>query len=210
MAENEIEIGYSQFTAGANGLISFVGQCLGAPSVVAIGAGIFAPLCYLLQRDASTGFQTVVWRNDGTTAAPSWTQVATLDANVVTAKVTLSSAQILALHTTPIQLIAAPGAGKVIDVLGVTARTNFLTAAYGTNTELDITDATAGTILLKDTANVLGATSTKVFKVEPSIASNAALLVTANGAVNATVATGDPATGAGSVDIYITYKVITL
>lgn len=72
--ENEIAVGYSQRTTGANGLITSA-DCIGLPSVVAVTAGIFAPNCYLYQRDSSTSFRTVVWQNTGTAAAPVWTAV---------------------------------------------------------------------------------------------------------------------------------------
>ena len=71
--ENEVEVGYSQRTAGANGLITQA-DCIGAPSVVATAAATFAPNCYLYQRDASTLFMTIVWQNTGTAAVPVWTQ----------------------------------------------------------------------------------------------------------------------------------------
>jgi len=45
---------------------------------------------------------------------------------------TLTSAEILALATTPITLIAAPGTGKSIWVKNVYARLNFNTTAYAT------------------------------------------------------------------------------
>ena len=54
---------------------------------------------------------------------------------VQTAKVTLSSAQILNSFTTPVQLIAAPGAGKVIFVTHFLINFNFNTVAYATNTD---------------------------------------------------------------------------
>lgn len=210
MEENEVSVGYSQRTAGADGLLTSA-DCIGAPSIVATALNVFASPCYLYQRDVSTNFQTLVWKNTAAVGVtPVWVLQATLDANVVTKKVTLSSAQLLALFTTPIELIAAPGAGKAIEVMSVIGRMNFLTAAYATHTELDVIDATLGTVLFKDTSTILAATSTKVAQIEPSIASNAANLITANGAVQAKIAVGDPVTGAGSVDLYVTYKVVTL
>lgn len=125
-------------------------------------------------------------------------------------KVTLSSAQILALNGTPIQLLAAPGSGKIYELMSVSGRMNFLTAAYATHTALDITDATTGDILFSDTGTLLAATSTKVATVIPNANSGAGVVKTSNGAINAAVATGNPATGAGTLDLYLTYKIITL
>lgn len=75
MPENQVNVGLSQFTAGANGLITS-GNCIGAPATVATTASVFAPGCTLYQRDSSTGYQTVVWQNTGTSAVPAWTSLA--------------------------------------------------------------------------------------------------------------------------------------
>lgn len=148
---------------------------------------------------------------NGTTAVPTWVIFAAGNSlTTLTKKVTLTSAQILALNSTPISLLPAPGAGLMYEVISVKGRINFLTAAYATHTELDITDATTGDILFKDTATLLAATSTKLATIPPNINSNAGVVVTANGAINAAVAVGNPATGAGTVDLYLTYKIITL
>jgi hypothetical protein len=52
---------------------------------------------------------------------------------VQVATVTLTSAQLKALNTTPVQIIPAPGAGKVIALLGGFAQYNFGTVAYTSN-----------------------------------------------------------------------------
>lgn len=45
------------------------------------------------------------------------------------AQVNLTNAQVLALHTTPVTIVAAPGAGKIIEVLGVVVSFDY-TGAY--------------------------------------------------------------------------------
>ncbi len=71
-----------------------------------------------------------VLTSDGT----NWTSAAAPAGNVLIASVTLTNSQIKALHATPIQIIAAPGSGKSIYVVGLTAKlvyggTNVFTAA---------------------------------------------------------------------------------
>ena len=53
-----------------------------------------------------------------------------------TVKVSVSSAEILALNDIPKSLIAAPGAGKMIVPLAVSFRLNFVSVAYTTNLNL--------------------------------------------------------------------------
>lgn len=91
--ENQVSTGLSQFTGGANGLISSA-NCIGAPATVALTVGVYAPGCVLYQRDSSTGYRPVAWQNTGTTAAPAWTSLAI--ATIVSgsgATVTLTQAQ---------------------------------------------------------------------------------------------------------------------
>lgn len=206
--ENELHAGLSQMTGGANGLINGPSRCIGNPNTYCLQAGVFAVGCVLQQVDSTTNYSSITWTNTGTVAVPAWTQ--TVPQGISTVKVSLTSAQILALNTTAIVLIAAPAIGQAIQLISVTGRINFLTAAYATNTELDIIDTTAGTKLYEDTGTLLASTSTKVAQIEPVIASNAANVITAAGSVSAKIATGNPITGAGSVDLYITYRVITL
>lgn len=49
---------------------------------------------------------------------------------IIHARVTLSSAQILALATTPVQIVPAQGAGTIIELIGATVVYNFNTTAY--------------------------------------------------------------------------------
>jgi len=142
------------------------------------------------------------------TGAAVWT--VSNNTATVTTKVTLTSAQIKALNGTPIQLLAAPGSGTVYEILAVTGRINFLTAAYDTHTELDIIDATSGNVLYKDASALLASASTVIATIPPIINSNVGVIKTTNGAIQAKAATGNPATGSGTLDLYVTYRVITL
>jgi hypothetical protein len=199
----------------------------GSPSVV---NGQWIPGALIINAIDATLYQMT-----GTTAACAWTLVdagtvgvtsltgdvtgtgpgvtaATLadSVKVYTTKVSLTSSQILALNTTAISLLVAPGTGKIYEVLSVKGRINFVTAAYATHTELDIIDATTGNVLFKDASALLASTSTVIATIPPIINSNVGVIITTNGAISAKAAAGNPITGGGSVDLYITYKIVTL
>ena len=64
----------------------------------------------------------------------------------------LTTAQIQALNTTPIQVVAAPGSGKYIQLMGASAQLNHVTTAFitGTALELAIASGTSNTFKLFD------------------------------------------------------------
>ena len=124
-----------------------------------------------------------------------------------TTKVTLSSAEILALFTTPKTLVAAQGANTVIQLISVMANYNFNTTAYSTSTDLQFSIGNwAGLVTI---SSILANTGNKIYTVlssptngDPSGITNTALRVIAP--------SGNPITGNSTVDLYVTYKVISL
>lgn len=131
-------------------------------------------------------------------------------------KVTVPSADLLAVVTgpTPYELIPAPGAGKFIDVISIVCNLNFNTTAYdfnnalriGTNTTGSTTMGTDGGQLTISPSNIINASATKLSVVGSASAKknvNTALYLNAGSAT--TVTTGD-----SDIDLYITYKIVTL
>lgn len=79
-----------------------------------------------------------------------------------TNKQSLSSSEILALNSTPITLVAAPGSGKAVQVLAISMKHNFSGSAYVVAGVLEIKHA-GGTNLVPPSTSLLLATSTKTF-----------------------------------------------
>lgn len=185
------------------GLIMYV--TMDQSGVPTDGQSGFAPLATVFNQVDGTQFV-----NDGDSSSSAWTAVpiGTSGAFVITKKITIASADILTLNATPVELIAAPGAGKAIQVISVMGRMNFLTAPYATNTDLQIIDTAGGGVLASDALILLGAVATLIATVPVNDAS--ATAVTANGSVSAKVATGDPTAGSGTLDLYVSYKIVTL
>ena len=131
-------------------------------------------------------------------------------ADVRAVKVALSSAQILALNTTPIQMIAAPGAGLAIQVIGAFIDILFNTAAYVANPNFNLITNTA-TIQQFTHPFVFTASIATLRGLDHSLAVGAAdTQIIANQALNAFTLIGDPTVGDSPANVYITYRIITI
>jgi len=145
--------------------------------------------------------------------APMYVQpaVIAIDTGIVTQEGTLSSAQILALNATPIQAIAAPGAGKAIIVEDAQCWYDFNAAAYagiaaGEDLALKYTDAAGAQILAVETTGFLDAVADEFRHVRPTTA--AAIEPPANAAVVWHMLTGEVTTGDSPVKYRIRYRTV--
>lgn len=135
-------------------------------------------------------------------------QIVEFGSEVRQAKVTVPTASVLAMNTTPVTLVAAPGAGYAVSVLSVVASIDYVSAAYATNTTIEIryTDG-SGTKVTADIAGLLTTTADKFSRV---MGIEAELALTANAPVVARVATGDPVTWDSDVVFNVLYTIVPL
>ena len=123
---------------------------------------------------------------------------------VSVAKVTLTSAQVQDLVSTPITLVPAPGAGWIVSILSATCYIDYNSVAYTTGADILLEYGTA-TIVTFD--GVLALTADSVMVASPSGstavagASNAPVLITADGV---------PGAGNSPVTVSVAYVLISL
>jgi len=127
-----------------------------------------------------------------------------VDSSVYTVKVSVSSAEILALNATPKSLISAPGAGKMVVPLAVSFRLNFVSVAYTTNLNLRL--RMNGT--LTQNAGILGLGAT-AYSLQPLAGGVFSTDIT-NTALTLDIATGEALAGDSTLDVYITYCIVSL
>lgn len=135
----------------------------------------------------------------------SWVQLSS-GATLLTADVTLNQAQILTLNASPVQLVAAPGAGKFIQIIGpVICKYVFNSAAFATNVNLRIKHGAAVT------SNVLANVIDQVANAYGNFGSvqwTGLATAVENQAVNIDVATGNPTAGGASSTLRVTFQYI--
>jgi hypothetical protein len=124
-----------------------------------------------------------------------------------TVKVSLSSAQILSSNTTPIELIAAPGAGKAILIRDVAVQVISANNGYSTNTDGIIVYTQAPTVNILKTP--IDLTHTLDYPIFKHITDDVSEFYD-NDPVFFSTATGDPTTGDGDFVLHLTYQIITL
>jgi hypothetical protein len=169
-----------------------------------------------LASPALTGVPTAPTAALGT----STTQIATCqfvqqtgNTPVLSASVTLTSAQLLALHGTPITLVPAPGAGVVIYPTQIVLEYKYGTVAYTINGDSIILDYNNAGSALKQTFAETGffdQTASQIGFLDGVVA-RAALTVAANQPFTIGASGGSDMTlGNGTLVVYIYYALITL
>lgn len=130
---------------------------------------------------------------------------------ILLAETEISSAEILAMNSTPVQIIPAPGAGKAISILSVIINYQYGTSDYATNTTLTgffdtIGDATTNPYCTNQ--SLLPSTSSKIGTFRQN--SPADIGVGNNKPFMLATKTGNPTGGDGTLKVYVTYNIIEL
>jgi hypothetical protein len=121
------------------------------------------------------------------------------------ASLDITSAQVLALNTTPLTIVPAVS-GYAIEVISASVNVDYKTTAYATNT---------GMLLITDTATSqqgnadIGATIAQIGKFRMTEVGSPSLtqLIT-NKALTVTVDSGDPTAGDSIIKVFVNYRLI--
>ena len=137
------------------------------------------------------------------------------DSGIVTADVTLTTEQILALNATPVELVAAPGALKAIDVVSIQAFLDYNSAAYagiaaGEDLAFRYTDGSGAIVASLEVTGFLDLTADAYRMTRPinSSALTGGHALTANAALMAHMLVGEIITGNSPLKLRIRYRTV--
>lgn len=122
------------------------------------------------------------------------------------------TADVLTLNGTPIEIVAAPGAGFAIEVVSWSTRAIDQAAmtAYAANTGLILITDTAQDDQMVDNRTLIS-TATRILRGAIGAASGATnTQLVENKALMASVDSGDPTTGDFDIKLYVQYRIIRL
>ena len=170
-----------------------------------------------------TSNDLVILSDVGTSGKPTKTATVSsllsvgLAQNIDTAKVTLSAAQIAALHSTPVTIVPAPGAGKYLIILSVQLAFKYTAPQFTTDGagDVELKYATSNGKLTINDLNLASTPWTGAVNENKMIAmgnlvqgnwgENEALqLAITSGTANSL------AGGSSTADIYVTYKIVDI
>lgn len=129
------------------------------------------------------------------------------DGVVLTAQVTITSAQILSSNTTPVQIVAAPGAGKIINLIRATTKLVYNSVAYATNVTSFLVLGTSASNFVTSGINMIGGTATKwsMFDASSTLSFTTNL---ENEELNFMTNVGDPTAGNSDMIVTVYYTIV--
>ena len=126
------------------------------------------------------------------------------------AELSITSAQILALNSTPLTIVAAPGAGYYIEVISATSQMTFVAAAYAANTTIQLINSGSTIAQLQDTAILLSTINKKTKFKDVTSAAAGETQILENTALTIKALTGNPTTGDSAIKVIVTYKITAI
>lgn len=131
-------------------------------------------------------------------------------ATYLEATLTLTSGQIKALNGSPLTIVAGPGSGKYIEAISASAAMTFVSAAYATNTTLQIICESADVAQLQNTSMLISTITKNTKFIDVAAATAGQTQIITGAGLQVKVATGNPATGDSTMVVKVLYRIVTI
>lgn len=125
---------------------------------------------------------------------------------ILHADIELTTAELLALFTTPKELVATPGTKYVHEFISAVLVLNYAGTAYATRGDLRVKEDDESGTTLSDTIALADLLDNTADTVRTMQALSADVALSAGAALVLTVATGNPATGTSPLLVKIAYR----
>lgn len=123
-----------------------------------------------------------------------------------TAELTIASADVLTLNSTPLTIVSAVS-GYAIEVVSASVKIDFNTTAYATYKAVEL--ICNGADVAQCSNDVLGATLTRTALInKPAYPTDVQTVLIANADLQIQAQGGNPTTGDSSVTVYVNYRLI--
>lgn len=123
------------------------------------------------------------------------------------AEVTIPSANVLTLNSSPYEIVAAPGVGKAIQAISGFVNLDFNSTPYATNTVLTLF---TNTIVASQMSNDVLSMVTQRYSAFSPVSGSGLQNLSENSSLKAGVLSGDPTAGDSDIAVYVLYRVISL
>lgn len=169
----------------------------------------FAKGALFIKHDASDG-DKALYENIGTNTSANFNALgdvtgAELAENTIkVASVSLTDTEIKNLNSSPVELVSAPGSSRVIELQSIAMFLNHGGTDYDTNGTLEVRTSTTNTTLSDSVSgsNFLFKSSNAYHKLDSVSAQ-----LDVNEAIELFCGSGDPATGNGTLDVEVVYRI---
>ena len=138
-----------------------------------------------------------------------WTSVSGIT-NVYEASLTLTSGQILALNSSPQTIVAAPGAGKYIEVISASVAFTYVAPVYNTNTTLTLINDGAVQYQISNGAALISTANSITNFMHGGVYTGTGSQIIENTALKVSVLNGNPLSGNGTAIVKVIYRIVTI
>jgi hypothetical protein len=131
--------------------------------------------------------------------------------DIYEAELSIATAAVLTLNATPLDIVAAPGAGYAIEVISATYGATYNSVAYATNTQLQLiaSGATISQFLLSSALTFTASGKWKLYQYSSAFGATSTQVIE-NTALQVKVSTGNPTAGNSDIKVYVLYRIITV